>query len=251
MAEMPVIRVIGFHTTYENHPKRGTDPLNDNVDARGFLLNAKGQRLMERVAEDWVSYAPAHSPLGTKNVERVRHIIPDPARVGEDPDGAKLAFMQARWDQIAPAYEMWKAGQEMPVNGTPLSLCPIFNAGMIDVLHQVGIKTVEEIRDLSETHISRVNLPNMRDIKKQAGIFLENMSGAASAEREAEKDAQIVAMSERMAALEALLEQRTTPEPAPDDEVAELRAQLDAKGIQYDKRWAAPKLRQALAGEAA
>ena len=67
----------------------------------------------------------------------------------------------------------------------------------------------------------------------------------------AEKDAQLAAMAERLASMEALLEQRTTPEAAPDAEVAELRAELDAKGIAYDKRWAAPKLRQALAGEAA
>lgn len=251
MADQPVIRVLGFNTTYEMHPKRGTDPLNDTVDDKGFLLNEKGKRIMERVAEDWVSYSPAHSPIGTKNVERVRHLIPDPSRVGDDPEGVKLGFMQARWSQIEPAYEMWKQGQELPLNGTPLQVCPIFNPGMIEVLHQVGIKTVEEVRDLSEVHITRVNLPNMRDIKKQAGIFLANMGSAFSAEREAEKDAQIAAMSERLAAMEALLEQKTAPEAAPDNEVAELRSQLDAKGIAYDKRWAAPKLRQALAGEAA
>jgi hypothetical protein len=248
---IPVIRVLGFHTTYEMHPKRGADPLNDTVDAKGFLLDKSGRRIMERVAEDWVSYSPAHSPIGTKNVERVRHMIPDPARVGEDADGVKLAFMSARWAQIEPAYDLWKSGQEVPVNGTPLEICPIFNPGMIEVLKQVGIRTVEEIRDLSEIHLTKIALPNMRDVKKQAGIFLENMNGAAAAEREAEKDAQLAAMAERLASMEALLEQRTTPETTTDPEVAELRAELDAKGIAYDKRWAAPKLRQALAGEAA
>lgn len=246
----PVIRVLGFHTTYEMHPKRGEDLLNDVVDDKGFLVNDKGKRIMARVAEDWVSYSPAHSPIGTKNVERIRHIIPDASRMGDDTDGVKLAFMSARWAQIEPAYEMWKAGQEMPLSGTPLALCPIFNPGMIEVLHQVGIKTVEEVRDLSEVHLTKVSLPNMRDLKKQAGIFLDNMGGAASAEREAQKDAQIAAMADRLAAMEALLEQKTSPEPV-DADVSDLRSQLDAKGVAYDKRWAAPKLRQALAGEAA
>jgi hypothetical protein len=253
---IPVIRVLGFNTTYEMHPKRGTNPLNDTTDDRGFLLDEKGKRIMERIAEDWVSYSPAHSPIGTKNVERIRHMIPDPARVGNDPDGAKLAFMAARWAQIEPAYELWKSGQEIPLNGTPLEVCPLFNTGMIEVLHQVGIKTVEEVRDLSELHLMKVALPNMRDLKKQAGIFIDNMGGAAAAEREAEKDAQLVAMSERLAQMEAALAtqnaaQAAAQDAAPDEEVAELRAQLDAKGVQYDKRWAAPKLRQALAGEAA
>lgn len=247
--QKPVIRVLGFKQTYEMLPKRGTDPLNDDVDAKGFLVDGKSRRIMERVAEDWVTYAPAHSPLATKNTERVRHLIPDPSRVGDDQDGSKLAFMTARWAQIEPAYDAWKTGQEMPVSGTPLSIWPGLNADQVEVLRQVGIRSVEEIRDLSETQISRVPLPNMRDLKKQAHLFLENTGSAAAAAREAEKDQIIASMQERMEAMEKLLDARTAPDEAPaDDEVTTLRAELDAKGISYDKRWAAPKLRAALAG---
>ncbi|MEI5680499.1 MULTISPECIES: hypothetical protein [unclassified Mesorhizobium] len=253
--EKPVIRVIGFKQTYEKHPVRGTDPLNDNVDAHGFILNAAGKRIMEVKEEDWVVYAPAHSPLATQNVERVRHMIPDPERVGEDHDGSKLAFMTARWSQIEPAYSAWKKGQELPIHGTALSVWPAINSEQVKVFRQVGILSVEEVRDLSETQISRVPLPNMRELKKQASIFLDNMGGAAAAEREALKDEKISTLEDRLAELEKLLDTRTTPAPqpadVPDDEVAALRAELDAKDIEYDKRWAAPKLRAALANEAA
>lgn len=254
----PNIRVLGFKTTYERHPKRGTDPLNDTVDSRGFLIDAKGNRIMTVVEEDWVTYAPAHSPINTQNTERVRHLMPDPNRVGEDHDGSKLAFMTARWAQIAPAYEAWKKGQELPINGTPLSVWPALNSEQVKVFRQVGIASVEEVRDLSETQIGRVPLPNMRELKKQAALFLDNSTMADAAEREAAKDAQIEAMAERLAELEKLI-----PGPANGGtgsvdgngpigaDVEALRAELDAKGIAYDKRWAAPKLRQALQGEPA
>ena len=194
--EKPLIKVLGFNTTYEMHPKRGTNPIEDETDDKGFLVDKKGKRIMERVAEDWVSYSPIHSPLGTKNVERVRHLIPDPEKLGNDTDGVKLGFMTARWMQIEPAYLAWKSGQVMPLNGTPLALCPIFNAGMVDILHSVGIKTVEEVRDLPETQLARIQLPNMRDLKKQAAIFIDNAGSANAAAREAEKDAQLEALTE-------------------------------------------------------
>lgn len=253
--DKPIIRVIDFKQTYEKHPVRGTDPLNDTVDAQGFLVDKAGKRVIETIEEDWVIYAPAHSPLNTQNTERVRHMIPDPDRIGEDRDGTKLAFMTARWSQIEPAYSAWKKGQELPISGTPLSVWPAINAEQVAVFRRVGIVTVEEVSGLSETQIGRVPLPNMRDLKKQAEIFLSNLGNAAAAEREAEKDQKISTLEDRLAELEKLLDQRTAPsaksEPAADEEVEALRAELDAKGIQYDKRWAAPKLRAALADEAA
>lgn len=55
--------------------------------------------------------------------------------------------------------------------------------------------------------------------------------------------------------MEKLLDQKTAPvskdADTADEEVTALRTELDAKGIAYDKRWAAPKLRAALTAEAA
>lgn len=240
------IRVIGFKTTYEKHPKRGTDPLRDKVDAQGFLLDASGNRVMENVAEDWAIYAPAHSPLNTKNVERVRFLRPDPSKIGQDDDGARFAFMQARWSQIEPAYEAWKKGQDVPVNGMSLSAWPGLNPEQVAILRQVGLQTVEDIRDLSETSIGRVPLPNMREMKRQAAIFLENLGAADAAEREASKDERIASMEAQLAELKGLLDQKTEPPKVDGDEAENLRAELDRLGVEYDKKWAAPKLRQVL-----
>jgi len=244
----PTIRVLGFKTTYESLPKRGTDPLNDTTDDRGFLVNDKGRRIMEMQAEDWAIFAPVHSPINTRNVERVRHLMVDPQRMGNDQDGVKLAFTTARWSQIEPAYDAWKRGQDAPTNGTPLAAWPGVNADQVEVLRQFGMRSVEDVRDLAEGQIERVRLPGMRELRKQAGLFLDNMGAAEVARREAERDLEMEGMREQMAQMQELLRHQApaAPEEPVDDEVAAIRAQLDSAGITYDRRWGAPKLRAML-----
>lgn len=208
--QLPLIRVQGFKTTYEMIPVKG-NPLNDDVDKHGNKLNAKGERIKERQAEDWVTYSPAHSPMNTATIERVRTMVPDPDRMGEDQDGEKLRFMTHRWNQIEPAYKAFKEGREVPLNGTPLAAWPGITQEQAEVLRQHSLRTVEEVRDLSEGQLEKVRLPNVRDLRAQAKLFLENTDSALAAEREAQKDAVIAEMSERMAAMEALLEERTAP----------------------------------------
>lgn len=208
--QLPQIRILGFKSTFEMLPVKG-DPLNDEVDRRGYKLDAKGNLIKTLQEEHWVSYSPAHSPLNTVNCERVRLMYPDPARMGEDQDGEKLRFMTHRWAQIEPAYEAFKDGRDIPLNGTPLSVWSGISLEQAEVLRQHSLRTVEEVRDLTESQLEKVRLPNMRDLRMQAKLFLENTNAAEAAAREAEKDKLIEAMSERMAAMEALLEERTAP----------------------------------------
>lgn len=213
--QLPQIRILGFKSTFEMLPIKG-DPLNDDVDRRGYKLDTKGNIIKELKEEHWVSYSPSHSPLNTVNCERVRLMFPDPARMGEDQDGEKLRFMSHRWNQIEPAYEAFKEGREIPLNGTPLTVWSGISAEQVEVLRQHSLRTVEEVRDLTESQMERVRLPNMRDLRQQAKLFLENTGAAEAAAREQEKDKIIEAMSERMAAMEALLEERTSPKAKKD-----------------------------------
>lgn len=206
----PLIRVMGFKTSYEKLPVKG-DPLTEKCDHKGYKIDASGRRLMELQAEDWVTYSPSHSPLNTKTTERVRILIPDPEKMGDDQDGEKLRFMTARWNQIEPAYLAFKNGQEIPINGTPLAAWAGVTPEMADVLRSAGIRTVEEVRDLTDGQLEKVRLPNMREMRKQAGLFLANSDAALAAERESAKDAQIAALLERQAAMEAMLEEMTKP----------------------------------------
>jgi hypothetical protein len=209
--QMPLIRVHGFKTTYENLPVKG-DPLNEDCDSRGYKLDAKGARVVALQEEHWVTYSPAHSPLNTVNSDRIRHLIPDPDRVGNDQDGVKFRFMQARWAQIEPHYEAFKSGRaDVEIVGTPLGTWPGVIPEQVDILRASGIRSVEDVAALTESQIDRVRLPNMRDLRKQARLFLENSSAAAAAEREAKKDAMLEAMAEKLAAMEQLLEEKTAP----------------------------------------
>lgn len=217
--EIPMIRVISFKTSYENRPIKG-DPVTEKCDAKGYKVDASGRRLTVLQAVDYVTYSPSHSPLNTRTTERVHLLIPDPDRMGLDQDGEKLRFMTHRWNQIEPAYEAFKNNREIPINGTPLAAWSGVTPEQADVLRTSGIRTVEEVRDMTEGQADKVRLPNMRDMRKQAKLFLENTDTAKAAEREAAKDATIAELVERQAAMEAMIEELTKPKSTSKEKVA-------------------------------
>ncbi len=262
--ETPTLRVYTFTVTYELVPVIG-DKLNDNVDDKGFKLDQFGKRVMNREPVEWVVYGPVGN-ANIRNTERVKHMVPDPVKIGNDPDGKRYAFMKSRWDQVEPAYRAWKEGQEIPLNGTPLAVWPGVTPEQIDVFRQFSVRTVEEVAGLTEAQMERIRLPNMREMKEQAALFMQNMDRSQSAEEQMRMNATMEAMRERMEQMEQALAQATAEleekrqgtsndgatadssatEDAVDDEVAELRAKLDMLGVAYDGRWAAPRLRKAL-----
>ncbi len=248
----PMIKVLGFKTTYERLPVRG-DILEESLDDKGFRLDAKGRRIMENQEVDWVSYAPAHSPVNTMNWERVKHIeVTYEMLSGEVTE--KIRLMSVRWHQIEPDYKAWKAGHDLPVSGTPLSAWAGVTSEKAEVLRRYGIRTVEEVAQLAEGQLEKVQLPGMRDLKKAAGLFLAGRGAAEAAERETERDATISALEtrlreqdERMAAMMDLLEQKTNP----TSEADQLRAELDSKGIKYHHKAGVETLRSLLTEQAA
>jgi hypothetical protein len=159
--------------------------------------------------------------------------------------------MRHMWATIEPAYLAWKEGREVPLNGTPLAAWPGVTPEQAEVFRLAGIRSVEQVRDLTDSLRAKVRLPNTRELQDLAKLYLENTGVAAAAEREAAKDRQIADMAERMEAMEALLKDAMTPKPEVDAEVTELRAQLDAKGIPYHHKAGAAKLRELLTQEAA
>lgn len=246
--------VLGFHQTIERLPVVG-DPLNDEVDDHGFKIDAKGKRVLDSVHVDWVTYAPVHSPTGTSTSERIRHMKPSQdVLAGEN--GEKAEFMQRRWAAIEPAYEAWRAGHELPTNGTPLAIWPGISAVMAEELKKYNVRTVEEVRDLMEAQLDRIKLPNMRALKSQAAAFLENMKSAEAAEREYQRDEEIESLKaaldaqrEQLEAAMQLLEERSKGGGA--DEADAIKAKLDAKGIKYHHKAGLATLKALLEDEAA
>jgi hypothetical protein len=196
---------------------------------------------------DWVMWVPAHAPQAMGNEERVNDLDPSRAKVREGAQSSeKMAYMNTVWAAVEPAYKAWKEGREMPLNGTALAAWPGITPEQAEIFRLAGVRTVEQVRDMSDSVRTRVRLPNTRELQELARMFLENTGAAAAAEREAAKDRQIAEMAERMAAMEELLAQNIKPE-AVDAEVTALRTELDARGIKYHHKAGAVKLRELLA----
>jgi len=172
---------------------------------------------------DWVEYAPAHAIGNSTNVARVNDIIP-PAEFGDerDPRGIKMSHMKALWAQIEPHYEAWKKGADMPESGTPLSAWPGVREEEVFELNKAGLKSVEDVAAMAESSLEKVRLPNAREIRRQANLFLEARDGQEAAQT-------ISDLQERLAASEALIaemmekpapKKRGRPPKAKDSEAA-------------------------------
>jgi len=243
------IHVKRFYTTNEvvqNREPR-VNPLTPGV--------AIGAPELEAV--DWVEYVTRINEQGNPTasvIDRIRSLDPINLHIPPGMDGGeKEMFFQSRWMQIEPSYIAWKEGNELPEHGTPLAVWAGITAEQANVFKLAGIRSVEEIRDMSQNDILRVRLPNVNEIKKMAGLYLESSGLANAAAREAAKDAQITAMAERMEAMESLLQERSEQPIAAEgqDEIDGLRAALDEAGIPYHHKAGATKLRELLNTQAA
>lgn len=186
--QKPTIVVIGFKTTYEFNRDTG-----------------KNDRPV-----DWVTYAPAHMAMYTQVEERVEWMKPKEDM--RDQRGIKTAFLNHRWSMIERAYEAWKKGHEIPLDGTALAAWPGINAAQAQALRAAGVLTVEQVATMPDSMIQRVQLPSVRELRKQAQAYLDNTDRSRGAAKVAEQDAKIEALQEQLAAAMELLEQRAEEE---------------------------------------
>jgi hypothetical protein len=188
--DTPTIKVLKFETKYE---------LND----------ATGQY---DKARDYVTYAPLHSAQYTQIEERIDFMKP-PERLRRDDGhqaGKKMDFLRHRWSMIAPKYDAWKTGNEIPEYGTPLAAWPGVNQAQAEVFKAMGVRTVEEVAAIPDGILSRVPLPNTRDLVKQAKAFLEAADQNAAAHRLNDQDRKIAELQEQLEAAMSILNEKNT-----------------------------------------
>jgi hypothetical protein len=108
-------------------------------------------------------------------------------------DNANLAVQNAheRADWLRPYYEAYMRGEEAPVQGTPLSAWAGLRPEQVEVLKLSGLKTVEDVAAMTETHLTSIKLPALREIKGQAQHFLDSADQTRFAAKLAEKDEQV------------------------------------------------------------
>lgn len=137
------------------------------------------------------------------------------SKLHPDADIESPAYLMARdrWEAIRPAYEAWKAGNEVPTNGTPLGAWPGISPEQADVLRAAGMRSVEEIAESSDSVLGRIQLPGIRDLAAQAKLFLGSRDQAKVAASLAEKDRQIEEMRDQLEEMRQMILESAAREP--------------------------------------
>jgi hypothetical protein len=202
MSEKLPILIHRFYTVYEDDPKRPG----------------------EQRARDMVEYGPIGQAGRTHTTERI-DILSKVQKVA----GANPAVIAARvmWDFIRPRYEAWKGNQDLPETGTPLAAWNHLTREQAEILRVNGVRSVEDASQLTDTHINRIPIPNLRSIIEAAKKFLESKDVNRFTAEMTAKDEQLAAANSRidqMAEMLAKLMEEDAPKrrgrPPKSEEVA-------------------------------
>lgn len=112
------------------------------------------------------------------------------------------------------AYQYFKSGQEMPINGHPLNKLPGITAQMLTDLRYMGFASVEDLSRATDQAIGQINFG--LTWRRKAQLWLDEQKALESkANGSAEKDALIAEQGEALKALQ--------------DQMAELIANMPKK----------------------
>ena len=130
-----------------------------------------------------------------------------------------LRNLRKRGDKMFPAYEgVFKAfqeGSEPPANGTPVKDWPAISPAEVKLLLSINVRSVEDLATLPEEGMQRLGM-GARALQRKALTWLESANSTGKT-------------AERLAALEARAADQADEMKRKDDEIAELRAKLEAK----------------------
>lgn len=146
-----------------------------------------------RVIKFWTKYKP-DGQGGFKGIDMVEYCAVGKANMATtvatvsslgkllpmEPGDENMAVMMAhaRWNSIKPQYEAWKEGRETPVDGTALAAWPGITSDQADFLRNMGIRTVEEIAEASDSIITKIPFPGARELRNSAQAFLKSADKA-------------------------------------------------------------------------
>lgn len=172
-----------------------------------------------RIVEFKTQYRPGKDPVDmvllapqgdgfekTRTWHRVEKLRPPENVTEKEKERLSHIDMVSKWAIIGPAYEAWQSGNAPPESGTPLAAWAGVTQEQAEFMRKMGIRSVEDVRDMGEGAVEQLRWPGSRKLPALAGEFLKS-------ETAAQKDAKLAEMTERMAALEALLEETMQDKP--------------------------------------
>lgn len=171
MEKLPII-IYRFYTVYDENPVT-----------------------KEPRARDMVEYGPIGQAGRTQVTERI-DVLSKVQKVA----GANPAVVAAKvmWDFIKPRYEAWKSNQDLPETGTPLAAWNHLTQAQAEILRVNGVRSVEDCAQLTDTHINRIPIPNLRSIIEAAKKFLDSKDVNKFTSEMAAKDEQLAAANARI-----------------------------------------------------
>lgn len=117
------------------------------------------------------------------------------------------------WEVVRPSYEAWKAGQEAPVDGTPLAAWSGVTPQQAEILKFNHVRSVEDIASLTDAQMERIPLPGLRVLRDQARAWEKAADQRSVAADLARKDEELAILREQMAELQAALARDPDQEP--------------------------------------
>lgn len=90
------------------------------------------------------------------------------------------------YQEFKGAFDMWKSGQEIPVNGTPLLTWPVASPSVVRALTAIGCRTVEDLAVANEETITRIGM-GARALKQRAVDWLAEAAGPGKINAEMSK----------------------------------------------------------------
>jgi hypothetical protein len=187
MEKLP-ITVHRFYTVYEDDPKKpGT--------------------MRER---DMVEYGPIGQGARTRCCERI-DVLSKINRVAGANPASQAA--QVLWAFIKPRYEAWKGNQELPETGTPLAAWNHLTPTQAEFLRVNGIRSVEDVAVLTDTHIHQFKIHNLRSIIEAAKKFVSSVDVNKFAGELKAKDDELAAANARIDQLAEMVAKFMEDEP--------------------------------------
>jgi hypothetical protein len=121
----------------------------------------------EMVDVDWVEYAPLDDQQSTKLETIVSMLKPSAKAI--NPTSLSHQRVHSRWRLISRAYDEWKNGCEISLDGTPIDQWDGADSVTLAVIRDRGLmRTVEEFAHAPDATIRRIALDGMAPLQARA-----------------------------------------------------------------------------------
>jgi hypothetical protein len=115
------------------------------------IYSQGGKDKVEKKVSDWIATLEMHLSAKRVSIEYVR--------------------------QVKAAYEEFKAGRELPLNGTPLEALGL-TTDQLKMLRELKVRAVEDLAGANEEVVARMGMGG-RALKSRAQVFVQSANGPA------------------------------------------------------------------------